>query len=66
MNSVGDIEINIGSELDTAVGSALFLKLFPKIRDKCFYCQRQLEKQSRFQVIYNSNISYFLEFPLDV
>ena len=30
MNSAGDIEGNIGSELDSVVGSALFLKLFPK------------------------------------
>ena len=28
MNSVGDIGGNIGSELDSVVGSALFLKLF--------------------------------------
>ena len=30
MNSVGDVGGNIGSELDNVVGSALFLKLFPK------------------------------------
>ena len=30
VNSVGDIGRNIGSELDSVVGSALFLKLFPK------------------------------------
>ena len=30
VNSVSDIGGNIGSELDSFVGSALFLKLFPK------------------------------------
>ena len=30
MNSVNDIGGNIGSELDSDVGSPLFLKLFPK------------------------------------
>ena len=30
MNSVGDIGGNIGSELDSVVGGALFLKLLPK------------------------------------
>ena len=30
MNSVGDIRGNIGNELDTIVGGALFLKLFLK------------------------------------
>ena len=30
MNSVSDIEGNIGSDLDSVVVSALFLKLFPK------------------------------------
>ena len=30
MNSVVDIGGNIGSELESVVGSALFLKLFPK------------------------------------
>ena len=30
MSSVGDIRGNIGSELDSIVDNALFLKLFPK------------------------------------
>ena len=30
MNSVGDIGGNFGSELESVLGSALFLKLFPK------------------------------------
>ena len=30
VNSVSDIGRNIGSELDSVLGSALFLKLFPK------------------------------------
>ena len=30
VNSLGDIGVIIGSELDSVVGSALFLKLFPK------------------------------------
>ena len=30
VNSVDDIGGNIGSELDSVVGGALFLKLFPK------------------------------------
>ena len=30
VNSIGDIGGNIGSELDSVVGSALFLKLSPK------------------------------------
>ena len=30
VNSVGDIGGYIGSDLDSVVGSALFLKLFPK------------------------------------
>ena len=64
MNSVGDIGGNIGSELDSVVGSALFLKLFPKT-SRNEYCSK-LEKEFRFQVIYTSNISYFLEFPLDI
>ena len=55
MNSVGDIGGNFGSELDSVVGSALFLKLFPK-----------LAKTGRFQVIYTLDISYFLEFDLDI
>ena len=29
------------------------------------YCLK-LETEFRFQVIYTSNISYFLEFPLDI
>ena len=34
VNSVGDIGRNIGSELDSVVGSALFLKLIPKTGTK--------------------------------
>ena len=34
VNSVGDIGGNIGSELDSVAGSALFLKLFPKTGSK--------------------------------
>ena len=34
MNSVGDIGENIGSGLDSVVGSAIFLKLFPKTGSK--------------------------------
>ena len=34
MNTVGDIAGNIGSERDSVVGSALFLKLFPKTGKK--------------------------------
>ena len=34
VNSIGDIGGNIGSELDSVVGSALFLKLFPKTARK--------------------------------
>ena len=30
VNSVGDVGENIGGELDSIVGGALFLKLFPK------------------------------------
>ena len=34
MNSIGDIGRNINGELDSIVGGALFVKLFPKIRRK--------------------------------
>ena len=34
VNNIGDIGGNIGSELDIVVGSALFLKLFPKTARK--------------------------------
>ena len=34
VNSIGDIGGNIGRELDSIVGSALFLKLFTKTRRK--------------------------------
>ena len=34
VNSVGDIRGNVGGELDSIVGGALFLKLFPKTRRK--------------------------------
>ena len=64
VNSVFYIGGNIGSELDSVVGSALFLKLFPKT-SRNEYCSK-LEKEFRFQVIYTSNISYFVEFLLDI
>ena len=34
VNSVGDIRGNVGGELDSIVGGALFLKLFPKTASK--------------------------------
>ena len=34
VNRIGDIGGNIGSELDSVVRSALFLKLFPKTARK--------------------------------
>ena len=34
MNSIGDIRGNITGELDSLMGGALFLKLFPKTRRK--------------------------------
>ena len=34
MNSIGDIRGNIIGELDSLMGGALFLKLFPKTRRK--------------------------------
>ena len=49
MNSVRDIGGNIGSDLDSVVNSALFLKLFPKTA-RNEYCST-LEKEFRFQVI---------------
>ena len=64
VNSVDDIGGNIGCELDSVVGSTLFLKLFPKTAGN-EYCSK-LEREFRFQVIYTSNISYILEFPLDI
>ena len=63
MNSVGDTGGNICSELDSVVGSALFLKFFPKAGNE--YCSK-LEKEFRFQVKCTLNISYFLEFSLDI
>ena len=36
MNSIGDIEGNLRSELDSVVGGTLFLKLFPKTGNE--YC----------------------------
>ena len=38
VNSVGDTGRNIGSELDSVVGRALFLKLFPKTGNE--YCSK--------------------------
>ena len=63
MNGVSDTGRNIGSEIDSVVGSALFFKFFPKIDTE--YCSK-LEKEFRFQVKYTLNISYFLEFSLDI
>ena len=45
MNGVGDTGRNIGSELDSVVGSALFFKFFPKTGTE--YCSK-LEKEFRF------------------
>ena len=64
MNSVGDTGGNIGSEVDSVLGSALFLKLFLKTGRKLILFKDR--KRIRFQVIYTSNISYILEFPLDI
>ena len=52
------------TELDSILGGALFFKPFRKIAGNK-YCSK-LEKEFRFQVIYTSNISYFLEIPLDI
>ena len=54
MNSVGDIGGNIGDQLDSIQKLA---------GDE--YCLK-LKKEFRFQVIYTSNISYLLEFTLDI
>ena len=64
VDSVGDIGGNIGCELDSVMGSALFLKFLPKTAENK-YCSK-LEIEFRFRVIYTSNIFYFLEFPLDI
>ena len=37
VNSIGDIGGNIGGKLDSIMGSALFLKLFPKTGRKWIY-----------------------------
>ena len=64
VNSVGDIEGNVGSELDSVVVAHYFSNSFQKLA-RNEYCSK-LEKELRFQVRYTSNISYFLEFPLDI
>ena len=64
MNSDGDIGGNIGGEVDSIVGGTLFLKLFPKTQRKSILFKAR--KEFRFQVVCTSNISYFLEFPLDI
>ena len=64
MNSVGDIGGKIGSELDSSWVAYCFSNLFQKRVGNEYFSK--LEKQFRFQVIYTSNISYFLEFPLDI
>ena len=53
MNSVGDIGGNIGSKLDSVILAGNE------------YCSK-LEKEFRFRVMYTSDITYFLEFPLDI
>ena len=58
VSSIGDIGGN------TRLVSSLFLKLFPKTRRKLILFKS--EKEFRFQVIYTSNIFYFLEFSLDI
>ena len=43
VNSVGDLGGNIGSELESVVGSAIFLKLFPKAgRKSMFFKARKI------------------------
>ena len=64
VNSVGDIGRNNGSELDVSWVAHYFSNSFQKLA-RNEYCSK-LEKEFRFQVIYTSNISYFLEFPLDI
>ena len=56
--------------LDSIVGGALFLKLFPKARMKRILFQTK--KKVKFQVIYTSNIShtyyliYYILVSLDI
>ena len=64
MNSVGDIGGNIGSELESVWVAHYFSNSFQKLAGN-EYCSK-LEKEFRFQVIYTLNISYFLEFSLDI
>ena len=49
--------------LGSILAGVLFLKFFPKTHIKY---SSKLEKEFKFQVIYTSNISYFLEFSLDI
>ena len=64
MNSVGDIGGNIVVSQTVSWVAHYFSSLFQKLAGN-EYCSK-LEKEFRFQVIYTSNISYFLEFPLDI
>ena len=64
MSSVGDIGGNIGSELTVLWVAHYFSNSFEKLAGNK-YCSK-LEKEFRFHVIYTLNISYFLEFPLDI
>ena len=65
MSSVGDIGGNTRVVCYTVSWVArYFSNSFLKLAGN-EYCQK-LEKEFRFQVIYTSNISYFLEFPLDI
>ena len=64
MNSVGGVGGNIVSGLDSVVGSALFVKLFPKTGRKRIL----FKARKRIQISGHMHFekSYFLEFPMDI
>ena len=62
MNRVGDIREDIGSELESVVDSATFLKLFPKAGRKSIF----FKARKRIQVsghIYFEHILFFRVSP---
>ena len=61
MNSVGDIGGNIVVSQTVSWVAHYFSSSFQKLVGN-EYCSK-LEKKFRLQVIFTSNISYFLEFP---
>ena len=61
MNSVGDIGGNIVVIQTVSWVAHYFSSSFQKLAGN-EYCSK-LEKKFRLQVIFTSNISYFLEFP---